>query len=226
MRTKLHFYLNDSKNKYAKILDIFINIIVVFSVIDFSLGTIPGMNEKIPILGQLYEAIIIFFSLEYLIRLYAAPNRVKYIFSVLAFFHLIALLPYFIGVNVDLRSIRIIYMLKLFKHNKSVINISSAFHEVKSELLIFSLFTLFLLFISAVGIYHFENPVQPDKFKSIFESMWWSVATLTTVGYGDIFPITNGGKLFASFIVFIGLGVVSVPTALIATSFMKAFKKI
>ena len=181
--------------------------------------------KKIPILGQLYEAIIIFFSLEYLIRLYAAPNRVKYIFSALAFFHLIALLPYFIGVNVDLRSIRIIYMLKLFKHNKSVINISSAFHEVKSELLIFSLFTLFLLFISAVGIYHFENPVQPDKFKSIFESMWWSVATLTTVGYGDIFPITNGGKLFASFIVFIGLGVVSVPTALIATSFMKAFKK-
>ena len=72
---------------------------------------------------------------------------------------------------------------------------------------IFSLLTIFLLYVAAVGIYHFENPAQPEVFKDIFHSMWWSVATLTTVGYGDMYPITDGGKFFSSMIIFISLGI-------------------
>ena len=78
-----------------------------------------------------------------------------------------------------------------------------------------------MLYVSSVGIYYFENEAQPDQFKSVFHSMWWAVATLTTVGYGDVYPITFGGKLFTTFIVFIGMGLVAVPTGLLASALSK-----
>ena len=77
----------------------------------------------------------------------------------------------------------------------------------------------------SAGIYFFENEAQPDAFSSVFSAMWWSVATLTTVGYGDIYPITTGGKIFSTLIVFIGLGLVAVPTGLIASSLTQALNK-
>ena len=75
-----------------------------------------------------------------------------------------------------------------------------------------------ILYISSVGIYFLENPAQPDKFSSIFACMWWAISTMTTVGYGDMVPMTVGGKIFTSLISFIGIGVVSIPTALLASS--------
>jgi voltage-gated potassium channel len=82
-----------------------------------------------------------------------------------------------------------------------------------------------LIYFSSVGIYFFENEAQPEAFSSIFAAMWWSVATLTTVGYGDIYPITAGGKIFSTFIVFIGLGLVAIPTGIVASSLTKALMK-
>ena len=78
-----------------------------------------------------------------------------------------------------------------------------------------------LLYISAVGIYYFENESQPEQFKSIFHSFWWAVTTLTTVGYGDVYPITIGGRLFTFIILMIGLGLVAVPAALLAAALSK-----
>jgi len=79
-----------------------------------------------------------------------------------------------------------------------------------------------LLYFSAVGIYYFENEAQPDKFASVFHSLWWSVATLTTVGYGDVYPVTVGGKVFTFLVLLIGLGIVSVPAGLVASALSKA----
>ena len=81
---------------------------------------------------------------------------------------------------------------------------------------------LILLFIVSAGIYFFENQAQPEVFKSIFHSSWWSIVTLTTVGYGDVYPITLGGKIFTFFVLIIGVGVVTVPAGLVATSLSKA----
>jgi len=76
--------------------------------------------------------------------------------------------------------------------------------------------------LTAVGIYHFENAAQPEQFKSIFHSLWWALATLTTVGYGDLYPITAGGQLFTFFVLMIGLGIVAVPTGLVASALSQA----
>lgn len=81
-----------------------------------------------------------------------------------------------------------------------------------------------MLYISAVGIYYFENSAQPEQFKSVFHSLWWAVITLTTVGYGDVYPITVGGKIFTFVILTIGLGVIAVPTGLIASALTKTLK--
>lgn len=74
----------------------------------------------------------------------------------------------------------------------------------------------------SVGIYYFENPLQPEAFSSIFSSLWWAASTLTTVGYGDIYPITTGGKIFTFFVLFIGLGIVSIPAGIIASALSQA----
>ena len=127
----------------------------------------------------------------------------------------------------DLRSIRIFRLFRLFrifkllKYNSAIDRLLFAFREIKKELFIFLIATIFLLYVSSVGIYYFENEAQPEQFKSVFHSMWWAVATLTTVGYGDVYPITLGGKLFTTFIVFIGMGLVAVPTGLLASALAK-----
>jgi voltage-gated potassium channel len=143
---------------------------------------------------------------------------------------LVAILPFYITSGVDLRSLRIFRLLRVFrafkflKYNDSLDRLLNAFRSIKNELIVFSVATAFLLYLSAVGIYYFENPAQPEKFKSIFHSLWWAVTTLTTVGYGDMYPITTGGKLFSTLIVFLGLGLVAVPSGLLATAFSKGFK--
>ena len=88
--------------------------------------------------------------------------------------------------------------------------------------MLFLVVIVILLFIVSAGIYFFENQAQPDVFKSIFHSSWWSIVTLTTVGYGDVYPITLGGKIFTFFVLIIGVGVVTVPAGLVATALSKA----
>ena len=95
---------------------------------------------------------------------------------------------------------------------------------IKEELTIFIGASTFLLYVASVGIYYFENPVQPEKFSSVFHCMWWAVATLTTIGYGDMYPVTVWGKVFTAFIVLLGLGVVAVPTGLFASAITRSIK--
>jgi len=92
------------------------------------------------------------------------------------------------------------------------------FQEIKKDLIVFSFIAFIFIYFSAVGIYHFENVAQPDKFESIPAAFWWAIISLTTVGYGDSYPITIGGKAFAGVVVIIGIGIVALPTGLIASA--------
>lgn len=86
----------------------------------------------------------------------------------------------------------------------------------------FSVVSVILIYLSAVGIYYFEHSAQPESFSSIFSSLWWSVVTLTTVGYGDIVPITVGGRIFTFVILMIGLGIIAIPSGMISSALTEA----
>ncbi|HID21718.1 MAG TPA: two pore domain potassium channel family protein, partial [Planctomycetaceae bacterium] len=81
-----------------------------------------------------------------------------------------------------------------------------------------------MIFMSSVGIYHFEHQAQPEQFRSVFHSLWWAVVTLTSVGYGDVYPVTTGGRVFTGLLLPIGLGVITVPSGLIAYGLTQAHR--
>ena len=223
------------KNQFKKIIEsnkfsYIIQTLIIFSVLSFSIETLPHVNPKLKLFLSYTETIIvILFTLEYIIRIYT--SNLKYVFSFYGLIDLLAILPFYITLgSIDIRALRIFRLfrifrlLKLLKFTSSIKKFQNAINQIKRELLIFSVFAIFLLYLSSVGIYYFENNAQPDVFKSVFHSFWWSVTTLTTAGYGDMVPITSGGKIFSSVILFIGIGIVSVPAGLLASALTNSKK--
>jgi len=118
-----------------------------------------------------------------------------------------------------LRIIRILRLFKSFQYSKSLDKILMIFEKRKDDMFASLMILISLLTITSVGIYYAENEAQPEKFSSILSSMWWSVATLTTVGYGDLYPITTLGKFFGSLSAIFGVGLFAIPTAILASGF-------
>jgi len=203
--------------------------LILVSIITFSIETLPNLGARTVELLRLTEvAIVTLFTLEYLLRLYVSDRKISYIFSFYGIIDLIAIIPFYISSGIDLRSLRIFRILRLFRtfkffrYSKTIRRFSRAFAIAKEEIVLFAVVTMMLLYLSAVGIYYFENESQPEAFKSIFHSLWWAVVTLTTVGYGDVYPITIGGRIFTFIILMIGLGIVAVPAGLLASALSKA----
>ena len=231
-KDNLHNIVVKTDTRSGRFFDIFIQSLIVISLLSFSFETLPNLDEKYKtLLSSLELFCVIVFSIEYILRACLTKPSKSYVFSFFGIIDLLAILPFYIASGVDLRSIRVFRLFrlfrvfKLFKYNSAIDRLSEAFKSIKNELIIFIVGTIFLLYVSAVGIYYFENPVQPEAFKSVFHSLWWAVTTLTTVGYGDMYPITVGGKLFTTMIVFIGMGMVAVPTGLLASALSQTFKK-
>lgn len=222
----------ESNSGMGLYFNFFIQFLIFVSIVNFSILTLPNLSIKTQeIINRLEIFCVSVFTVEYLLRIYSASSRVKFFFSFFGLIDLIAILPFYLTLGMDLKSLRAIRLfriLRLFKflrYGNTMEKIKKSFNSIKRELFLFTLATLMLLYFSSIGIYYFENEAQPEVFASIFDAMWWSVATLTTVGYGDVYPITSGGKIFASVIVFIGLGLVAIPTGLIASSLTRAFQE-
>jgi voltage-gated potassium channel len=113
---------------------------------------------------------------------------------------------------------RLFRILKLTRHSEAIARFTRAIRQIRAELVVFGGFTGVLLYVASVGIYYFEHGDQPDKYSSIFDALWWAVATLTTVGYGDTYPITIGGRFFTFVILLIGRGVVAVISGMLASA--------
>jgi len=231
LKNKLNLYLF-GETKFADKFEKFIQLLILVSVVNFSIQTLPDLSsEFLRILNMLEYFSITIFSIEYVLRIFTSKNPFKFIFSFFGLIDLIAILPFYVSLGMDLKSLRavrlfrLLRLLKFLRYHDTLSNLKQSFDDVKRELFLFSFATVLLIYFSSVGIYFFENEAQPDAFSSIFAAMWWSVATLTTVGYGDIYPITAGGKIFSTFIVFIGLGLVAIPTGIVASSLTKALMK-
>jgi len=232
MRDYIKSIVEINDNKLSRYFALFIQALILLSIITFSIETIPDLKPQTRYILESIELVcVLVFTVEYLLRIYVADNRRKFIFSFYGIIDFLAILPFYLSFGLDLRSLRALRFLRLFRvlklvrYNKAMNHFTRAIKSAKEEILLFILITLILIYFSAVGIYYFENQAQPEHFSSIFDSLWWAIITLTTVGYGDVYPITIGGKVFTFFILMIGLGIVAIPTGIISSALTKSVDK-
>lgn len=226
--------------KVYKYIDQFILVLIILNVVAMILESHQSLRIRYQGFFNAFELVSIsIFSIEYIYRILHNFNKKKingvfsYIFSFFGLIDLISILPFYLGnlMPLDgrfiriLRLFRIVRIFKLGRNNPSLRLFGKAIYSVKSELY-FTLFlaTLLILF-SASAIYYLENDAQPEKYSSITESIWWATISLTTVGYGDVYPVTLGGKIFATLISLVGIGIVAIPTGIISASFVEQINK-
>lgn len=232
MKEKLRVIVEESDTKLGKLFDLVVQFLVVISLLSFSLETLPNLSKNQIFILKLIEIVIItIFSIEYLLRIFVTNKKFKYIFSFYGLIDLLTILPFYLSLTIDLRSLRALRLLRLFRilklvrFNKAINRFQEALKIAREEIIIFIFATCIVLYLSSVGIFFFENAIQPDKFSSVFHSLWWGIVTLTTVGYGDIYPLTLGGRIFTFFILILGLGIVGIPAGLIASALTAVRRK-
>lgn len=234
---------NDEKDFVANIFSVFILVLILMSMMVIILQSFSEIATKYEKAFNIFEVVTVtVFTLEYLLRLWTADlkyqqikkyqARVKYALTFMALVDLLAIVPFYLPmfISVDLRFIRIIRLtrllriLKLNRYSKALTLIAKVFKERKDELFS-TVFIMFLvILISSTMMYYIENGVQPEAFPNIIATFQWAIATLTTVGYGDVYPITPLGKVLASIIALTGIGLVALPTGIISSGFMEEMK--
>lgn len=231
MKEFIKSFVEYSKSKRSHYFAYLIQFLIVLSVITFSIETLPNLSPQYRSILSIIELVcVMIFTLEYISRIYVSDKKLKFIFSFFGLIDLFAILPFYLSFGVDLRSLRVMRLFRLFRllklvrYNKAMRHFTEALLMAKEQIVLFLVITLVLIYFAAVGIYYFENEAQPDHFSSVFDSLWWSIVTLTTVGYGDVYPITVGGKVFTFFILLIGLGIVAIPTGIISSSLTRTIE--
>lgn len=203
--------------------------IILVSVSLMAIETLPDFpNDYRPLLSIFNWTVIVIFTIEYALRYWTSPKKLKYVTSFWGLIDIAAILPFwtslFFGLPAGetLLSLRILRVAKLLRFVANMDVLQRAFELMWRDLLVVLFLAVVMMFCTAFGIYVFEHEAQPDAFKSIPHSFWFAVTTLTTVGYGDIYPITAGGKFFTFFILMIGLGVVALPAGLVSSALTQA----
>lgn len=225
LRERLRHLVDDNTAGPGRAFEAVVQLLIVISLVSFSVETLPGLSAlALRTLQWIETTTVLLFSCEYLLRLTAAERRLRFVFSFYGLIDLIAIAPFYLRLTADLRAVRIFRMLrllralKLLRYSRALQRFRRALALIREDLVLFFAATAFVLFVAAAGIYSFEHEAQPKVFASVFHSLWWAVTTLTTVGYGDAAPITAGGKVFTFFVLMVGLGIVAVPTGLLASA--------
>ena len=224
--------VQDTDTRAGRAFDLVVLCLILISVASLSVETLPNLPPAVRSALRTSEIVItVLFTVEYALRIATSERKAKYIFSFYGIVDLIAVLPFYLALGIDLRAIRAVRLFRVFiifklaRYNRAMERFGKALARTRDEIAVFLMATFILLYISAVGIYYCEHEAQPDTFKSVFHSLWWAAATLTTVGYGDAYPITVGGKIFTFLMLMCGLGVVAVPAGLIAAALTKVLDR-
>lgn len=223
----------------SKLFDFFIIFLIVLNL-GIVIAETFTISKNIKSVFHVIETVsVVLFTVEYVLRVWtsdlmhpeynAHKARLRYMISFMAVIDLLSILPFYIPfiIPIDLRvlrTLRITRLFRLFKVNRytSALTIIGKVFKRKASQLVASMFVVFLLMlIASILMYNIENAAQPDTFHNAFDALWWAIATLTTVGYGDIYPITAGGRILSSIIAVLGIGLVAVPTGIISAGFME-----
>lgn len=227
----------------SKVFDFFIMALILFSVASVFIMTFQVSKKTSDILTCIEEWSLVVFSIEYLLRIWTADylypkdgkikSRFKYIVSGMAIIDLISILPFFLPMFlpvslIGVRAFRLVRLLRIFKLNRyssALSSIGEVFRKKSQEMIASIFFVFILLVIASLLIYYAEHEAQPKQFANAFSGLWWAVATLTTVGYGDIYPVTVLGKILGAIIAIMGIGIVAVPTGILSAGFVEILEK-
>ena len=228
-------------DKISFYTDIFLITLIIFNIIAVLLETVDSIYSVYSLEFLIFERFSTFiFLIEYILRIWVCVEekikknklitRLKYACTWPAIIDLLAVLSGLLPMlfEVDLRVLRALRMLRLLKFSRyfKVMNLLLGVLKEEKQSFLAAMFLLTVaMLVASTGIYLFEKDAQPDKFGSIPEAMWWSIATLTTIGYGDVTPVTGMGKFFGAIIAIIGIGVVALPSGILASGFTDQLKR-
>lgn len=228
----------------SRIFDGLIMVLIFISILSIVLESFEEIRSRFSGLFRVFEVVSVsVFALEYVLRIWTADYlypesrhpHIKYILSPMAIIDLLAILPFFLPfISVDLRFLRMARLFRLFRllrvfklgrYFDALMIVVSVIKKSASQLIVSVALCFFVMLFSAIIMYTVENPVQPEQFPNVISSLWWAICTLTTVGYGDIYPVTDVGRFFASIISLVGIGIIAIPTGIIAAGFSSAIDK-
>lgn len=228
----------------GKLFDLFFVIIVFTNLFITIFETFDCSEAYLPVLNVIELITVLLFSIEYILRVWTAeylyPNdkpikaSIRYMTSFIGLIDLLSFLPYFLPIItgtgiIAFRMLRIIRLFRLFRINAyyDALNVIGDVIYSKRDQLLSSTFIIGIMMIAAsVGMYNLEHEAQPEVFSNAFSGFWWSVSTLLTVGYGDIYPVTNAGRFFGTIITFLGVGMVAIPTGILSAGFVEQYTRI
>ncbi len=225
-------------DRLSRIVDRTIMSLIALSILSIVLESFTSIYIKYYNPLRTFETVtVIIFTVEYLLRIWTADllypeskhPRLKYIFSWMALFDLLAILPFYLPFfAADLRFLRMVRLFRLFRLLR-VFKLGRYFDALQvimkvirtsgPQLVMSFVICFFVMLFSAMVMYTVEYPVQPAQFPNVISALWWAMCALTTVGYGDVYPVTVVGKVFASVISLVGIGIIAIPTGIIAAGF-------
>jgi len=234
-RATLHEVIYGTRTTGGRWFDIILLVVIVYSVIVVMLESVPRYDEKYHEFFDVSEWVVtVLFTIEYILRLICIKRPSKYIFSFFGIVDLLSTIPkylsfFFVGTQYftafrALRLLRIFRILKLARYTGASNNLVKALNSSRRKIAIFIFFVLVVSLLLGTVMYLVEGPEH--GFNSIPHSVYWTIVTLTTVGYGDISPETGFGQFLATFIMIIGYGIIAVPTGIVSAEYASAREKI
>jgi voltage-gated potassium channel len=243
LRRRIYLILEPSEKGgiLERIFEIVLVTIITLNITAICLESIPEIEAQYRDAFRQFEVFsIAFFTVEYLMRIYSIVEsrkysdpfgRLRYAGTPLAIIDLLSFLPFYLTFVADFRFLRIFRLMALFRVFKiarylHALNIFKMVLKDRREQLLLSLFfLLFILVIISFVMYYAENEAQPQKFSSIPATMWWGIETLTTVGYGDMVPITSLGKILGGIFALAGVGLLALPAGILSSGFFEMLHK-
>lgn len=239
------FYSDKYKSNILFYIDDYIiSTLIVLNVIAIIAESFEYVhNNFYPYLHGFEIFSVVIFTTEYLLRFWVAdltyPNRpawrsrIKYVLSPMGLIDLLAIVPFYLPwfVKLDLRFLRVLRLFRLVRifkmahYSFSIRLLARIFSDKKRELFITLIGSFIIILLSSSIMYEFEHSIQPDKFPNIFATFWWAIATLTTIGYGDVYPVTAMGQFLAAVVAIFGIGMIAIPTGIISAGFLEELQK-
>jgi voltage-gated potassium channel len=234
----------EDKDRPSQAFDVFLMVLIVANVVAVVLETVESIWIAHRELFRLFDLIsVAIFTVEYLLRLWTATadpryrqafrGRLRYAVTPMALVDLVAILPFYLPLAfpLDLRVVRILRLfrllrlLKMARYSRSLMGLQEVVRSRREELLMAFSFAMALLLVAASVLYYAEHEAQPEQFASIPDAMWWGIATLTTVGYGDIYPVTSLGRICGGVVAIVGVGLFALPAGILASGLSEHMDK-